>query len=435
MESSLDIRTLFTVFGAIALTLAAAMVYAAARQKTYSGFHLWTLAFVLNGAAMILLSLRHLLPDILTVVAANTLFLIHLMLIHRGILRFAGRTTSPAPDILLTAAVVILFFLFTFRHPDVSARIVVISLALMLVYLQIAWAVHRGGRSPSPVNNLLVMGTGLLSAAFFAARATVTLLLEGHLTDFMTAGTLHGFSVIVYGLADILLMIGLMTMNNQQMELALRDNERRYRLLFNQSPLGIVQVDRHGVIIDFNEAFSRILAVPADILQGINTIAQVENPEMNHAITDALAGRQGAFNGDYTSIISKKVISLRVLTQPIRAPEGDIAGAIGIFEDTTDRRRKEEALREKERLQGVLEMAGAVCHEMNQPLMAILGYVELLGLDTPGHEAVTNRLAKIIAQVERLKVISTKLMRIARYETKSYLEKTIIDIDRASDRK
>jgi len=31
-------------------------------------------------------------------------------------------------------------------------------------------------------------------------------------------------------------------------------------------------------------------------------------------------------------------------------------------------------LAEKEKMQGVLEMAGAICHELNQPLMAISGY-------------------------------------------------------------
>ena len=28
-------------------------------------------------------------------------------------------------------------------------------------------------------------------------------------------------------------------------------------------------------------------------------------------------------------------------------------------------------------LQGVLEMAGAVCHEINQPMMALYGYMDI----------------------------------------------------------
>jgi DNA-binding response OmpR family regulator len=41
------------------------------------------------------------------------------------------------------------------------------------------------------------------------------------------------------------------------------------------------------------------------------------------------------------------------------------------------------ALAEKEKFQGVLEMAGAVCHEINQPLMVISGYSEILLMDVP----------------------------------------------------
>jgi signal transduction histidine kinase len=33
-------------------------------------------------------------------------------------------------------------------------------------------------------------------------------------------------------------------------------------------------------------------------------------------------------------------------------------------------------MREREKFQGVLEMAGAVCHELNQPLQSVYGYSE-----------------------------------------------------------
>ncbi len=36
---------------------------------------------------------------------------------------------------------------------------------------------------------------------------------------------------------------------------------------------------------------------------------------------------------------------------------------------------------EKEKLQGVIEMAGAVCHELNQPMQVVSGVSELLMMD------------------------------------------------------
>ena len=86
-----------------------------------------------------------------------------------------------------------------------------------------------------------------------------------------------------------------------------------------------------------------------------------------------------------------------------------------------------------EKLQAVLETAGAVCHELNQPMMAISGYSELLLLKRVDDNSLYESLTKIIEQIERMGQITQKLMKITRYETKSYgEEKTIIDLDKSS---
>lgn len=92
----------------------------------------------------------------------------------------------------------------------------------------------------------------------------------------------------------------------------------------------------------------------------------------------------------------------------------------------------EKELLRHEKLQGVVEMAGAVCHEMNQPLMAISGYSELLLMDLDEKDQLGEKLTKIKEQVDRLGRITLKLMNITKYETKDYIESKIIDIDKAS---
>lgn len=92
-------------------------------------------------------------------------------------------------------------------------------------------------------------------------------------------------------------------------------------------------------------------------------------------------------------------------------------------------------LAEKEKLQGVLEMAGAICHELNQPLMALSGYSELLLMDMPEDGFQHKSIKKIKAQVDRVGDITKKLMCITRYKTKNYLNKNIIDINAAITRK
>ncbi len=90
------------------------------------------------------------------------------------------------------------------------------------------------------------------------------------------------------------------------------------------------------------------------------------------------------------------------------------------------------ALTENIKLQGVLEMAGAICHELNQPLMSISGYSELLLMDIPENKPQYTNIKKIKGQIDRLGEITRKLMTITRYKTKGYLKGKIIDINEAS---
>ena len=87
---------------------------------------------------------------------------------------------------------------------------------------------------------------------------------------------------------------------------------------------------------------------------------------------------------------------------------------------------------EREKLQAVIETAGAVCHEMNQPLMALSGYSELLQMEAAGNDRTFRFAKKIKAQVDRMGAITEKLMRITSHKTKKYLKKEILDIDGAS---
>ena len=85
------------------------------------------------------------------------------------------------------------------------------------------------------------------------------------------------------------------------------------------------------------------------------------------------------------------------------------------------------------KLQGAIELAGAVCHEINQPLMAISGYSKLISMGISENDPLNEKITKIMGQIDRLGQITQKLMRITRYETTNYLEEKIIDIDKAID--
>lgn len=109
--------------------------------------------------------------------------------------------------------------------------------------------------------------------------------------------------------------------------------------------------------------------------------------------------------------------------------------AIFTIYDLAWRRQAEAEQLQKEKLQAVLEITGAVCHELNQPTQAILGYSELMMMSIEKDDPLFEDLKNLRQQIERIKNITEKLMSVTRYETKDYIEKKIIDIDKASNRR
>ena len=97
------------------------------------------------------------------------------------------------------------------------------------------------------------------------------------------------------------------------------------------------------------------------------------------------------------------------------------------------RHRSESERIYREKLQAVLETAGAICHELNQPMMAISGHTELLLSTLDANDPTYEKLAKINNQVQRMGAITHKLMGITRYETKDYAQgEKIVDLEKSS---
>lgn len=91
---------------------------------------------------------------------------------------------------------------------------------------------------------------------------------------------------------------------------------------------------------------------------------------------------------------------------------------------------------EKERLKGAIEMAGSICHELNQPLQAIVGYAELIEMDAKSSQTdigILNKLNSLIREIDRISLITKKLATIDKYKTKPYTGgQSIIDIDKST---
>ncbi|KJS31334.1 MAG: hypothetical protein VR64_12110 [Desulfatitalea sp. BRH_c12] len=95
--------------------------------------------------------------------------------------------------------------------------------------------------------------------------------------------------------------------------------------------------------------------------------------------------------------------------------------------------RMQSALTEEKKLQGAMELAGAACHELNQPMQVILNCAEIMSSQLREQDDLRLYADEMISQILRMDKILKKTTRITKYRTVKYVKGRIIDIDKASD--
>ncbi len=226
----------------------------------------------------------------------------------------------------------------------------------------------------------------------------------------------------------------------RQSEAKLREYLQLLDTLINTIPNPIYYKDGDGVFLGCNRAFSRdVIGQPRNQIIG----------RRNQDLTGQIPADLAAFiqKQEYAMLERRGVHVFETVipcadgnsreflfsTAAVETGEGQVTGSVGVMMDLTERNRAERNRLQKEKFQGVLETAGAVCHEMNQPLQALSGYAELIQSELePGHRLI-DLTEKVLSQVERVADITCKLQNVTRYETVTYSNRSrIIDIHRSA---
>lgn len=194
------------------------MLYVAATQKVYPGFMKWTVASLLNGIGLICLSLRGILPDFLTIASANVLIVALFVLVARGLVEFAGGEQKIWLDITPIVVLTTTFLYYTYHSPNVSARIVIISLLIALLSGRSALIISKQVPLILFSTNWFLLISFIMLSGWFFLRAILTLSFENHIVDFMRPSVLQGFSVMVVFVGNITIVTGLIIINAQRLE-------------------------------------------------------------------------------------------------------------------------------------------------------------------------------------------------------------------------
>jgi two-component system sensor histidine kinase PilS (NtrC family) len=160
----------------------------------------------------------------------------------------------------------------------------------------------------------------------------------------------------------------------REREKRLSELEATFSAVVQSISSGIVTVDEQGLITYLNPAGEQIFGASDAEVRGLRLRERL--PALSPALEAPLpAGRQRN-----EAIVAGPDGRDRTLGWAVgRLNEHGAAGWVIVFQDLTDFRRMEEAVRRSDRLAVVGGLAAGLAHEIRNPLAAMCGSVELLG--------------------------------------------------------
>ena len=203
----------------------------------------------------------------------------------------------------------------------------------------------------------------------------------------------------------------------QDAERALRDSEAHLRSVLETVPDAIIVIDDRGLIQSFSPAAERLFGYTSDKVIGQNVKMLMPQPYRDEH--DGYLDRYRRTGERRIIGIGRVVLGRRAdgSTFPMELAVGEInlEGRrifTGFVRDITERQVARERLQELQsellrasRLSAMGQMASALAHELNQPLTAIINYVQatrrMIGNANVSRERLEETMDKAIAQASR----------------------------------
>ncbi|SFA43868.1 PAS/PAC sensor signal transduction histidine kinase [Anoxybacillus pushchinoensis] len=201
----------------------------------------------------------------------------------------------------------------------------------------------------------------------------------------------------------------------KKMEKELREQEQKFRSIFNHAMDGMMLIDDEQRIFDANPVACRIFALKKEQLIGKRVHAFIGTNHLKHFQTWlSKAGEEEEF----VMVDGKgkqKIVELSF--------KRNVIEHVGLMmvRDITEKKEMEERLRKSDTLNVVGQLAAGIAHEIRNPMTALKGFIQLLQ-GSMSHENETYHMyfEVIMSELKRIESIITEFLVLAKPQATHY---------------
>ncbi len=195
----------------------------------------------------------------------------------------------------------------------------------------------------------------------------------------------------------------------QEMHQALKESEDRFERFYEEAPIGIVMVDKDGLIEDCNTQFAQMLGKSSKDLERKH-FKLLLTDESRDLVVPAIKGMEKGESMPQSMEVSLcSADGAKTVAQLHARRTIEDLGVVLHFIDLTEKKSLEEQFVQSQKMQAVGQLAGGIAHDFNNLLTAIIGFCDLLLLrHKPGDPSFgdimqiqqnSNRAANLVRQL------------------------------------
>ncbi len=200
----------------------------------------------------------------------------------------------------------------------------------------------------------------------------------------------------------------------KQAEQELRKREKRFRSIFDTSIDAIIIFDTEGFIVETNPAAARLYGYEKGEMSGLSG-RDIVNPDYHHIFDDfrEQLKQSGRFHAESVDV-RKDGSAFNVEVRGSSFIYMNKPHLLAIVRDITERKRAEEEMHRRQKLESLGTVAGGIAHDFNNLLMGIFGNIEMAQMGLQENHKSVIHLNEAHQTLESARRLTSQLLTFAR---------------------